>query len=143
VFAPTALLIAHTGKMARAEVINITLLGRIPSKKNSKMIVCRGRRPMLLPSEKHREWHIDASNQLRKQKVPRNKIEKFDVHVWFYAPDIRKADASNKWESVGDLLVDNEIIKDDSWWNIQELCIHTVELDRENPRVELELTEVL
>ncbi len=124
-------------------MIKIELKNRIPSKKNSKIIVCRGTRPMLLPSSKYMEWHKDASLQLVQQKIPKDKISGFSVTVQFYVPDLRKADSSNKFESIMDLLVDNDIIEDDNWWVVNDIHINKVILDRENPRcyINLEYTD--
>lgn len=92
---------------------------------------------MLLPSKAHAEWHALATAQLREQNAPQTKVEKFDLTVQFYAPDLRKTDVSNKLESVNDLLVDFGVIEDDSWFNIQDLHLPPVTLDRENPRAEI------
>lgn len=113
----------------------ITIYGRIPSLKNSKIMVCRGRVPMLLPSLKYKEWHKDASLQLLGvQKIPCS----VPVKATFFVPDARKGDLSNKWESVGDLLVDNEIIEDDNWTVIGDLRLVYGGIDRDKPRVEIE-----
>lgn len=119
--------------------MKITITGRIPSKKNQKQMVCRGNRPILLPSKKHEEWHDEAMWQLKAQKVPQDKLENVSMVVQFFAPDKRRADASNKLESINDLLVDYGLLKDDDWWTINRIIILKTELDRENPRVELEI----
>lgn len=126
------------------QVINITLHGRIPSKKNEHRIA-RNRKTgarFIRTSSRHDEWHRDAMRELLHQKTPKSRLAKFDLSVWFYAPDRGRADATNKLESVNDLLVDYGVIKDDSWWNIKKLYVDEVQLDRENPRVEIEIVEV-
>ena len=114
----------------------ITLLGRVPSKKNSKQIFCRGNRPTAIPSAKHKEWHIDASKQLiGVDKIPPNR----EILFTLYAPDNRKGDLSNKWESVADLLVDNSIIEDDNWFVMDDIRMKFGGVDKDNPRVILEI----
>ena len=111
----------------------ITILGRIPSKKNSKIMVCRGKFPILLPSEKYMEWHKDASYQLKgKPKISKGKLE-----LNFYFPDNRKTDLTNKAESALDLLVDNGLIEDDNWTVVNDLRLVSMGVDKINPRVEI------
>ena len=70
----------------------ITIYGRIPSKKNSKVMVCRGKIPILLSSQKYQDWHKDAEKQLLfKEKIKTDYLE-----LNFYLPDNRKCDLTNK-----------------------------------------------
>lgn len=112
----------------------IVLTGRIPSKKNSKIIICRGSKPMLLPSQKHKEWHEEAMTQLIGKQI----IESDTIKATFYAPDKRRADLSNKFESVADLLVDAGLIEDDNWFVLKDIRLVFGGVDKENPRVELD-----
>ena len=112
----------------------ITLKGRVPSKKNSKIMVCRGKTPMLLPSAKYTEWHKDAMLQLKGVGI----IDKNILFLTFYPPDKRPADLSNKTESIMDLLVDAGLIEDDNWYVIKKLVLSFGEVDKENPRCEIE-----
>jgi Holliday junction resolvase RusA-like endonuclease len=119
--------------------MKIELLGRIPSKKNSKVMVCRGRVPILLPSKNYQDWHKDASNQLLKHK--RHKGQEYhNIHCVFYAPDKRPFDLSNKFESVADLLVDNGVIKDDNCYVLENVCLLFGGVDKQNPRVVINLS---
>ena len=115
-------------------MINIIIKGRIPSKKNSKIIVCRGKFPLLLPSKKYQEWHKEATSQI-KRLVPEKPIESCSVILTLYAPDKRKADLTNKAESIMDLLVDNSFLLDDNWFVVKSLRLIFGGVDRENPRV--------
>lgn len=119
--------------------IKITLTGRIPSKKNSKRIVRRGRFSTLLPSVEYLAWHREASNQLKNQNVvPLNGT--FGITCVFYMPDNRKTDLSNKFESVADLLVDTGIVPDDSWQYMYQVNLSVAGIDKANPRVEICIT---
>lgn len=113
------------------EYTEIVLRGRIPSKKNSKQVICFGKVPRLIPSAKHKEWHTEASVALQNQK-PITKVG--SIVFILYAPDNRKGDLSNKWESVADLLVDLEIIEDDNWFVMQDVRMVFGGVDKENPR---------
>lgn len=90
---------------------------------------------MMFPSAKHKEWHTDASIQLRGvNKIPPNTPLTFIM----YAPDARKADLSNKWESVADLLVDNGIVEDDNWFIMGDIRMIFGGIDKDNPRCYIE-----
>ncbi len=117
-------------------IYNATILGRIPSKKNSKIMVCRGRTPILLPSSAYTAWHKEVSLQLKKiDKV----IESCEVILTIYAPDKRGSDLTNKAESIMDLLVDNHIIKDDNWFVVNTVTLKLGGVDKDNPRVDIEI----
>jgi len=111
----------------------ITLLGSTPSKKNSKIISCRGSRPLLFPSSKYTAWHKDAMLQLTGQKVITAKV----FTLVFYAGDNRKFDLTNKSESIMDLLVDGGLIEDDNYSVVKELCLRFGGVDKNNPRCEI------
>lgn len=124
-------------------LLRLTIKGHVPSKKNSKRKVWRnsklhGRRGYLIPSEAHEIWHNDAFqkiNEAKVQPVPSATGGK----LTFYALDMKPNDLTNKAESVMDLLVNTKIIKDDNWFVIANLQLSFGGLDRENPRVEIEL----
>jgi Holliday junction resolvase RusA-like endonuclease len=113
----------------------IVITGRIPSKKNSLRRVKRGNRIFTLPSKQYEEWHEQASWQLKAQKKEKLRPP-YAIHIYIYFPDKRKADLSNKAESIMDLLVDNGIIEDDNWKVVPSLTL-TADYDKENPRAEV------
>ena len=110
--------------------------GRIPSKKNSTWTIMVKGRSIRLPSDKYKQWHKEASLQLKGQeKLPENLDY---LELTFYFPDNRRTDLTNKAESVMDLLVDNGFIQDDSWQVIPHLRLQCKGIDKENPRVEID-----
>lgn len=121
--------------------LSFLLKGRIPSKKNSKIMVCRGKFPTLLPSSDYRKWQKDALEQLAKNKIPKKKLQSVPwISVIFYAPDNRKFDLSNKFESIADLLVDYGLLEDDNYSILGDiqLCFGGVEKDEPGALVEME-----
>lgn len=118
-------------------MIKIIIKGRTPSKKNSKTMVCKGNRPILLPSNNYSKWHKDASLQIKQQNIQSIKGRIDKVVATFYAPDNRKFDLSNKFESIADLLVDNGIIEDDNYNIIPDVHMIFGGVDKTNPRVEI------
>lgn len=119
--------------------IKITISGRIPSKKNSKRVFPRGNRVIVIPSENHEVWHEEQSYRIKRFR-PKKPIEKCEIEITFYAPDKRKADLSNKAESIMDLLVDNLFIVDDNWFVCGDLPLHFGGVDKINPRAEIIIT---
>lgn len=114
----------------------IILKGRIPSKKNSRWIkIIRGV-PISLPSKKYKDWHKDASWQLKEQRVTAPPFSVIKIVI--YAPDKRAADLTNKAESIMDLLTDNEVIADDNWFEVPEILLRFGGVDKENPRATVE-----
>lgn len=110
--------------------------GRVPSKKNSKQVVCFGNRPRVLPSKNYQEWHKTALQELK--VVPIKTIETSELTLTFFAPDKRASDLSNKAESIMDLLVDAGVLKDDNWFIIPKLILIFGGVDKENPRCEID-----
>lgn len=119
-------------------MIDITFPGRIPSKKNSKRRIQRGQNLFMVPSEQHEEWHKKTMQMLRGLGV-QGLRPPYKVECNFFAPDKRKSDMSNKFESIADALVDAGIIQDDSWFLLSEVCLKFQGVDKENPRVEVHL----
>ena len=117
-----------------ASSMEITLYGRVPSKKNSKIVVCRGKYPVVLPSSSYKKWHDEQVKALSGMKYSVFGATK-EITMTFYAPDARKSDLSNKVESIMDLFVDIGLLKDDNWFVCPHLDIYFGGIDRKNPRV--------
>lgn len=112
----------------------IIIYGATPSKKNSKIMVCRGRFPILLPSSNFTKWHKDALLQLTGKK----KIDKKELTLTFFAGDNRKFDLSNKAESIMDLLVDGGLIEDDNYSVINKLILVFGGVEKNEARCEID-----
>lgn len=111
--------------------MEITLKGRIPSKKNQKQIVFAKGRPIIVSSKKHKEWQEEQMWVVKgKGKVEEVK----NIDITLYAPDRRKGDLTNKAESIMDLLVDAGIIEDDNWTIVPNVYLRFGGVDKENPR---------
>jgi hypothetical protein len=89
---------------------------------------------MNIPSLKYKEWHLDASWQLKgAPKIPNGSY----LVLKFYMPDNRRTDLTNKAESIMDCLVDNEILEDDSYQVIPTITLQFEAVDKLNPRCEI------
>ena len=113
--------------------MKIIIYGNTPSKKNSKIISCRGNRPCLFPSSKYTEWHKDALLQL-KGKLP---ISAREISIVFYAGDNRKFDLTNKAESLMDTLVDAGLLEDDNYSVISDLHLKFGGVEKGEARCEI------
>ena len=120
-------------------IYKITIEGIIPSKKNSRMTFCRGGRPISLPSNRHRDWHKDASLQLKNQNIPEDPILHCTIAMTIFAKDKRRFDLSNRFESVADLLVDCGVLADDSVDVLPDVRMIYGGIDRTKPRAEIEI----
>lgn len=120
----------------------IIFKGIPPAKKNSKRVFVAHGKPRVLPSERHEAWKEEQLWYLK--KFPKRKIEKCKAYAGFFPSNLRKFDMSNSFESIADILVDAEIIKDDNIFLLQE---HTCKFMGMVPvgeeRVEFILTELL
>ncbi len=112
----------------------IEIYGSTPSKKNSKIISCRGNRPCLFPSAKYTSWHKDALNQLQGAK----KITSSGITITFFASDNRKFDLTNKAESIMDTLVDAGLLEDDNYSVVSDLHLKFGGVDKGNARAVIE-----
>ncbi len=101
---------------------------------------------MLLSSKKYQEWHSEASTQIRRQlissKFAGNADAPRNVQITLFSPDRRKADLTNKAESIMDLLVDNGVLADDNWFNVPSVFLVFGGVEKENPRAEVEIKEI-
>ena len=124
--------------------LKLVIKGRCPSKKNSKRVICKGDRPRLLSSENYIAWQKEQSYLIKKYRHIKggNPIDNCATEITIYFPDKRKADLTNKAESVMDLLVDNSIIKDDSWLICHDITL-SGRLDKANPRAEITIKYLL
>lgn len=91
------------GSGAYVNEINLVILGRVPSKKNSKRRIKRGGSVFMVPSEAHEAWHEAASYQIAGHR-PEKPLGRCSVEITIYAADRRHFDLSNATESLMDLI---------------------------------------
>jgi len=117
-----------------------TLTGSVASKKNSKKWIKRGSRKYLVPGDVHEAWYKVAAMELKQHRLPRYSVEEAAVKITIFAQDKRKADLTNKAESIMDLLVDLGILEDDNWFVCGDIHLKFGGVDTENPRALIEIT---
>jgi Holliday junction resolvase RusA-like endonuclease len=121
--------------------MTITLPGRVPSKKNSKRIIFAGGRPRLISSEQFLAWHEEMMLRVRRYR-PKTPIERASVMITFFAENRRRFDLTNAAESVMDLLVDAEILADDSWSVVPELVLKFGGVEAKKARTQVRIAAI-
>lgn len=123
--------------------MKIIFKGVVPSKKNgTRRLARRGRDGKVhifqVPSLQHEVWEEEYLYKLPKLSVP---ISKCIINVYYYFPDNRRRDTHNEFESIADILVKAKIIQDDRWQVIKEQHHYPMGIDKDFPRVEVEVLE--
>ena len=117
--------------------MKFVIKGNPTTKKNSMQIVNAGGRRMVIPSKQYREYEELALWQLPKvfYACPVN------VKCVYYMQARRRVDLTNLLEATDDILVKGHVLKDDSCDIIVSHDGSCVKYDKENPRVDVEITE--
>ena len=113
------------------------LTAPIPSKKNSRLVVGRGRgRALNIPSEAYRKWHAQNLRAVQTQAAG-EKVERcaLTLHIGF--ADRRRRDLDNALSSVLDLLVDAGVLPDDCWAVVPHIQLEAVLAEEPSALVEL------
>lgn len=98
--------------------ITLTVVGRIPTKKNSLRRMRFGRSVKTLPSAEYVAWERMAvvlfSAQARAFGISLP-LKRAEVGIEITFPDLRRTDISNKIEGIMDAMVKARVIADDCW----------------------------
>lgn len=116
-----------------------TFIPVIPrTKKNSSRIIYSKGRPILLPSEAYIQFEKDCEPYLEQLNID----YPINVCAIYYRPDRRRIDLCNLHEALCDVLVKYRVVKDDNCNIIASMDGSKVVYDKENPGIELTITEV-
>ena len=120
------------------KILQLRLNGRIPSKKNSRITQRSTGRSFA--SAKYKDWHKQSALQLLGSgKI----VGACEVQITFQMPDNRRADLTNKAESIMDLLVDLDILEDDSWKIIPRIFLGCDGVNKDNPGADIWLRQLI
>lgn len=113
------------------------------TKKNSQQIMINHKtgKPFVMQSSKYKEYEKNAGWFLKKLPKPIN--EPVNVKCVFYRETKIRCDLSNLLEAAMDILVEYGILADDNFNIITGFDGSRVYIDKDNPRTEIEITEVL
>lgn len=113
------------------------------SKKNHQDIIYnkKTKRRMVIPSKQYREYEKACA-----EFIPQMPFNMFDcpvnVECVYYMPTHRRVDLVNLLQSTMDILVKYGILKDDNCNIVASMDGSKVLYSKENPRTEIEITEL-
>lgn len=111
------------------------------SKKNSQEIVFNrktGKR-MVIQNKRYTEFEKECKKYMPKLETSID--YPINLKCRFLVCDARKRDIANYIEAIQDILVKYKVIVDDNYNIISSLDGCSMEIDRQNPRIELEITK--
>lgn len=124
--------------------MKMTILGSVPSKKNSKRIVTNRKtnKPFIISSARHEEWHKGAIPEMQHQWKG-YQVTKYPIGVTmvFYWKDLRRHDLDNGMATILDALKDAGVLEDDDVRFVDTVQAQYGGLDRTNPRCEIYIDE--
>ncbi len=112
------------------------------TKKNSQQILINGKtgKPFIAQNAKYKMYEQDSGWFLKKIPVPIS--EPVNVKCIFYRKDRTRCDLTNLLEAIDDILVNYGILADDNFNIIVGHDGSRVMIDRNNPRIEIEITRM-
>ena len=121
-------------------MIYYRILLRPVTKKNSQKIIRNPRTKalMIVQSEDYKQFEKDAGWFLKKPAAPIS--EPVNIRCLFYRDSRRRVDLTNLLEAIDDILVKYKIISDDNFEILRGHDGSRVFVDRDRPRVEIEIT---
>lgn len=122
------------------EMIKFTIPVNPRSKKNSQQIIFNrktGKR-QIIQNKNYLEFEKSC-----KAYMPKINTIDYSINLQcdFYVCDARKRDIANYIEAIQDILVKYKIIDDDNYKIVSSLDNCTMQIDRQNPRVEVIITK--
>lgn len=120
--------------------IRFRICGNPKTKKNSSQIIMNQRtgRPMVIPSKAYKQYEKDCGMQLKGMGLKIN--YPVNLKAVYYRKDRRKVDLSNLHEALQDILVKYGVLEDDNYTIVASHDGSCVQIDKENPRTEVEIT---
>lgn len=111
------------------------------TKKNSQRIIYAKGRPMIIPSKQYKDYEKACEKLNLSLAEPIQ--SRCNVKCVYYMPTRRRVDLTNLMEATHDILVHCGVLADDNSKIIVSVDGSRVEYDKNNPRTEIEITEVV
>jgi len=118
--------------------MKIVIKGNPITKKNSQRIVLIGGKPRILPSQKYKEYEARAMLYMPRLKTPIG--DPVNVRCVYFMESHRRVDLTNLLEATSDILVRYGILEDDNSNILWSVDGSRVMYDKDDPRVEIEIT---
>lgn len=114
-------------------------------KNNQKVVLARTKTgktyPKKIDTPAYKIWHKNAIPQIQRQK-PNFEIDyPINLKCLFYMDTDGKVDLSALYEGIQDVFVELDVITDDNYSIVASHDGSGVYVDRENPRMEITITE--
>ena len=125
------------------ESINFIVNVNPRSKKNSQEIVFNrktGKR-MVIQNKRYTEFEKECKQYMPKLDKPIN--YPINLQCKFYVCDARKRDIANYLEAIQDVLVKYKVLEDDNYNIVSSLNGCSMEIDRENSRIEISIDKII
>lgn len=124
-------------------MIKFTLPIKPVTKKNSGQIIQVGGTPRLIPSKQYRQFEKDCLPYLIRVKLQTGEITyPINIKCTFYMETRRRVDLPNLLNAVDDAMVKSGLIVDDNRDIVAGHDGSRVFHDKENPRIEIEITNL-
>jgi Holliday junction resolvase RusA-like endonuclease len=123
------------------ESLNFVVNVNPRSKKNSQEIVFNrktGKR-MVIQNKRYTEFEKECKQYMPKLDKPID--YPINLQCKFYVCDARKRDIANYLEAIQDVLVKYKVLEDDNYNIVSSLNGCSMEIDRENNRIEITITK--
>lgn len=122
-------------------IISFTIGLKPITKKNSQRICINSKtgRPFILPSKQYVQYEKDAGWYMPKCDMITGRV---NIKATYYMPTRHKVDLINLHEALHDILVKYRVIEDDNSKIVVSTDGSRVRYDKNNPRTEVEITEV-
>lgn len=111
------------------------------SKKNSQEIVFNKRtgKRMVIQNKRYTEFERECKKYMPKLENPID--YPVNLSCSFFVCDARRRDIANYIEAIQDILVKYNVLVDDNYNIITSLDNCKMEIDRDKPRIEIEITK--
>lgn len=129
-------------KMENDEVLKLTLIGNPATKKNSQEIKVNwstGKR-YISQSDRYLAYERDCLWQIG-AKYKQNIDYPITLKCVYYRKNRKKVDLNNLYSATCDILAAAGVIKDDDFNVVASMDGSRVRFDKDNPRVEIEITK--
>lgn len=123
--------------MLNPKIVEITLEGSVPSKKNSRINRGDG---VSFPSKKFIQWQRNALKEVRVQTRHRF-FNPVSVELIIYFGTNIRADLDNRLTSILDMLVEGLVLRDDKWQDVPLIQVQA-EYRKNKPGAFIRLTDL-
>ena len=120
-------------------MLKIVIEGNPITKKNHGQIIMAKGHPIMLPSKPYVEYEKHCKQFMPSLDKPID--YPINLKCTYYMETKRKCDITNLLQATCDILVKYKVFEDDNYTIVSSVDGTNVQYDKDNPRVEIEITE--